>query len=116
MKLDIAARHFALTDSIREYTERRFDTLGHLNARISSVHVVLDHDDHHSARQYLVKAHLDIPGDSANAEVRSADLYEGVDLAVEKLAAQLRKVHDRQNSRRANAEVADFGVPALVAE
>lgn len=114
MKIDIAARHFALTDSIREYTDRRFATLDHLNPRIISVHVVLDHDDHHSARQYLVKAHLSIPGDSANAEVRSADLYEGVDLAVEKLAAQLRKTHDRQNSRRTDAGAKDMSAAALV--
>lgn len=87
MKLLVSARHFELTDAIREYTEKRFVTLNHLNPQISNAHVVLDHDAHRSGQQYLVKAHLVTPGESVNAEMHSADLYEGIDLAAEKLAA-----------------------------
>ncbi len=109
MKLDISARHFALTDAIRDYAEKRFAALEHLNPRITSAHVELDHDAHHSGKQYLVKAHFAVPGEVVNAEVHSADLYEGIDLTSEKLATQLRKLHDRQSARRVDADEVDAG-------
>ena len=95
MQITITSRHFEITPAIREYVEGRFAALDHLGAESSHGNVVLDHDSHHGGKEYLLKAHFHGSGNGMNVELRSADLYAGIDGLSEMLKLQLRRTHDR---------------------
>lgn len=101
MQLNITARHFPLTDAIKEYTETRVASLEHLfSSGGSHVHVILDHDGHHSGEEYRVAGHIGGANLKLDAQTSASDLYQGIDLMVEKLSHQLRKATERVQEHR----------------
>ena len=100
MNIDIAAPHFTLTDGVREYVERRFGPLNRFNDRMTRTSIVLDRvTAHHASAAYVVKAHTNLPHETANVEAQSEDLYAAVDAAADKLSAKLRKAHEKNCDR-----------------
>jgi ribosomal subunit interface protein len=114
MNTDICVRHFEITSAIRTYAERQLDALDHLCSADWRAHLILDHDHHHGEGEYLSKAHLRGTTGKADAEVRSADLYAGIDQLVQKLEMQLRKLHERTCSDFAEMAAGRFN-PDLAA-
>jgi putative sigma-54 modulation protein len=106
MKIDIAAPHFALTDGLRDYVERRFSPLERFHGRVTSTAVVLDRATAHRERPYVVKAHSTLPRGAAHVEACEDELYAAIDSAADKLGAKLRKAHERTGRRRASTEPA----------
>ena len=93
MNIQITTRHFPITEAIEDYAQRHLGPLAHLEPCLGTLSVVLDHDVQHGGQQYLLKAHAHMACREVHAEVRSHDLYEGVDLLAEKLSTQLRREH-----------------------
>lgn len=101
MTIEIASPHFTLTDGVREYVERRFGPLNRFNDRMTRASVVLDRvTAHNNAAPYVVKAHTNLPHETAAVEAQSDDLYAAVDAAADKLGAKLRKTHEKNCDRR----------------
>ena len=93
MNIQVTARHFSLTEAIVDYAQRHLGPLAHLEPCLGTLSILLDHDQQHGGSQYLLKAHAHMACREVHAEVRSHDLYEGVDLLADKLSIQLRKEH-----------------------
>ncbi|MDR1192043.1 MAG: ribosome-associated translation inhibitor RaiA [Verrucomicrobiales bacterium] len=92
MQIHISSRHLKLTGAIQAYVAQKVSHLEHLTEDIIGAHVVLMHDENRApAKAFCVKIHLGVPGPDIHIEEHNADMYAAVDLAVEKLARQLRK-------------------------
>ena len=103
MKLHYSVRHLKLTDAISDYVEEKIGNLDHLDEKALGAHVVLYHDETHGAKQYQVKVHIAVPGNDLHAEVHAKDLYEGIDLVVNKLVVQLAKHKNKLRAKRKHA-------------
>jgi len=91
MKIHYSLRHLKLTAAIRDYVEEKIGSMDRFDHEAFGAHVVLYHDETKGAKPYCVKAHIAVPGNDLHAETHASDLYEGIDLVVNKVAAQMRK-------------------------
>jgi putative sigma-54 modulation protein len=92
MQIHISPRHVQLTAAIHAHVADKVAHLEELSDSILAAHVVLLFDEHKSKKKdYQVKIHLALPGPDLHAEDAEDDLYSAIDLAVHKLAQQLRK-------------------------
>jgi len=92
MQIHISPRHVQLTAAIHAHVADKVAHLEELCDTILAAHVVLLFDEHKSKKKdYQVKIHLALPGPDLHAEDAEDDLYTAIDLAVHKLAQQLRK-------------------------
>ena len=109
MKIDIAAPHFALTEALRQHVEARFSPLDRFHGGAVSASIVLDRTNAHHHQPYVAKAHALISGEAMHVAATGDELYAVIDAAADKLAAQLRKAHERQphiKGRHKHAEAA----------
>lgn len=92
MQIHISPRHVQLTAAIHAHVADKVAHLEEFCDTILAAHVVLLFDEHKSKKKdYQVKIHLALPGPDLHAEDAEDDLYAAIDLAVHKLAQQLRK-------------------------
>ncbi len=87
MVITVTGRHLEITQPIREYAEKRVSKLSKYYNRIQGIAVVADKGDH---RHYEVE--IRVTADRTEpfiTKVHDADLYAGIDQAVDKLERQL---------------------------
>lgn len=99
MQVSVTFRHMDASDSLRDHAVEKVERIvsKYLKNAVEA-HVILSsnpHRQHNMAEINIHAAHYDI---SAHAE--NADLYAGIDMAVVKVEAQLRKHKDRVNDRK----------------
>ncbi|GAB2719705.1 ribosome hibernation-promoting factor, HPF/YfiA family [Paenibacillus thermoaerophilus] len=97
MKFVIRGQHLEVTESLREYAEKKIGKLErYFEAPLTSeVNVTM------SVVKNLqsVEVTIPLPGVLLRAEVRSDDMYASIDLVVEKLERQIRKHKTKINRR-----------------
>jgi putative sigma-54 modulation protein len=108
MQIHISSRHLKLTGAIQAYVAQKISHLEHLTEDIIGAHVVLIHDENKTpSRAFNVKVHLGVPGPDMHIEEYNSDMYAAIDIAVEKLARQLRKRKTKKvTSKKHKAQVA----------
>lgn len=104
MQVSVTFRHMDASDALRAYAVEKVDRIvtKYLKNAVEA-HVILAanrHRQHNVAEINIHASQFDI---SAHAE--NPDLYAGVDLAVDKVEAQLRKHKDRINDRKGRASL-----------
>lgn len=101
MQIHLSPRHLTLTASIHSHVADKVAHLEEYTSEILAAHVVLLFDEHRSKKKdYQVKIHLAMPGKDLHAEDAEDDLYSAIDLAVHKLAQQLRKRKTRVKEQK----------------
>ena len=101
MQIHLSPRHLRLTAAIRQHTAAKVLHLEGLAEEIVAAHIVLRRDEAaNPSDRYSVKVHLAVPGPDIHAEENHADLYGAIDLAMDKLARQLRKRKTRLTDKR----------------
>ncbi|MCB1078574.1 MAG: ribosome-associated translation inhibitor RaiA [Verrucomicrobiae bacterium] len=90
--ISITARHMELTDAIRGYAEKKVGGIHFGYPKIIEAKVILDSQPHgHIAEIVIVAAdHITI-----EADTETADLYEAIDLTIQKVERQMRKEKTR---------------------
>ncbi|MCQ3035133.1 MAG: ribosome-associated translation inhibitor RaiA [Bacilli bacterium] len=95
MKYQILGKNIEVTDAIRSAVEKKLDRMNKyfvINDEVTCRVVV---------RSYKVGAKIEVtiftPQMDFRAEVTNADLYAGVDLAIDKLEGQMRKLKTRMD-------------------
>ncbi|TFE69097.1 ribosomal subunit interface protein [Methylacidiphilum sp. Yel] len=94
MQITISSPTLKLTDALHNHIESKFEKLTRINDRILSAQLNIHHEPSKadiSHQAFCIKARLYIPGKDIVAEDRGHDLYQAVDLVVDRLARQLRK-------------------------
>jgi putative sigma-54 modulation protein len=116
MNITVTARHFDMSDALRERVERRFARLERFYQRVSRVEVTLTDE----ARQKRAEARAAIDGDvDVHAEATAHDFRTAVDSVYDKLARQLKRRHDLRRAHQAprlNEEIAPKGIEGIEPE
>lgn len=102
MNITISGRHMSVTEPIREYITTKLPRVGRLlDSEEFGVDVVVSHDRNPSIPNHN---HIEITGVFRGFTVRveeaAPDMYEAIDLAVERFESQLRTLKSRLISRR----------------
>ena len=101
MQIHISPRNIRLTGSIHSYVADKIGNLEHFSPELIGAHVAIWHNDSHGLRhEFIIKAHLALPGPDLHAEDRNLDLYLAIDAVANKLEEQLRHRKSRLISKR----------------
>ena len=91
MEIDIAARHFQVTEPLKQYIAEKTDRLDKYSLKLELAHVVLEVQKfHHLCEITLVGKNLRM-----TAKEEAADMYAAFDNCFGNVQLQLRRQHDR---------------------
>jgi ribosomal subunit interface protein len=92
--IQITGVHFEISDRIRSYVTEKLGTLAKYNAKLGMIHVSIHHAE---KKGYRVDVEMHLPhGKDVIAHDSEETVYAAIDVAHDKCAAQLRKIHDRE--------------------
>ena len=102
MKCTVSFRHMKPSDPIREYVEEKVEKIARLIERGGEAQVTLSVEKHlHRAQIELVtEGSLRIRGTDA-----SEDMYASIDLAVERIARQVKRYRSKIRDHRGNSSI-----------
>ncbi len=96
MQLSITARHFDLTEGLKEHTEERVQKLTKYGLDILEAHAVLMVEKY----RHMVEVTLHSKGLNVTGKAESDDMYTSVDQAVNKVEEQIRRHKDRMKGHK----------------
>jgi len=104
MKLLIHGRNLELTPSLRDYTKTKIDKATHnFQEMVKEADVHLSVARNPRVPQQIAEVTVFANGTVIRAQERSENLYASIDLVANKLARQLRKYKERQNSHHVHS-------------
>lgn len=94
MNIEISARHFDLTDALKDHISRKLSVLQRYYDGIDGVQVTLD------LSSGMCSSHVQLRGDQLrlDAKDRGHDMYASFDDCVSSLEGQLRKFKERRHN------------------
>lgn len=96
--IHITGVHFQISDKIRAYVTDKFSPLNRFHGGLSKIHVTIHPSD---KRGYRIDVDLHLPeGQDVVVHDHEDTVYAAIDVAHDKVAAQLRRIHDRSVSRQ----------------
>ncbi len=95
MKINITGKSFKTYERLNNTIEKKFDRLGKFFADDIVVNVVLSKVRNNDK----IEATINAKGTLFRAEEETSDVYEGIDLVVDKLTNQIRKFKGRLQKR-----------------
>ena len=92
--IQITGVHYDISDRIRSYVQEKLGGLKKYNNKMTKIHVT----NHNADKQgYRVDVDMHLPhGKDVIAHDSEATVYAAIDVAHDKCASQLRKIHDRE--------------------
>lgn len=102
MDVVVSSRHCAVSDRFREHVEDKLARLEKHDHRIIRVEVLVDKEAHARQPDRAVRVELTARsrGPIVRAEAAAEDKMAALDLAVDKMAAQMRRAADRRKVHR----------------
>jgi putative sigma-54 modulation protein len=98
MNISMTARHFEMSDTLRQHVESRISKLDRFNQKLSRVGLTLTCEN----RDKRVEARAALDGDvDLYAEAVAEDFRTAVNKVSDKLARQLKRRHDRLRDHQA---------------
>lgn len=97
MSIEVTVRHMDGAEAARKYGQERSRKLMDMFPRIEHVHVILDVEKHLHLAEVVVQAknHIHI-----EAEEKSDDMANSIDVAFERAEKQLRKLREKIQDHR----------------
>ena len=96
MQVNITARHLKLTPAIADYVQKKLDKAHKYFDHLISSQVILDVEKNRHMAEIIIHA----AGRTFTAREESTDLYAAIDLASDKIDAQLRRYKERRRGHR----------------
>jgi len=96
MKLKITGRHMDVTSALKDYVETRFVRLNRYGSKMKSLEVVLEVEK----LQHKAEAIGTLNGKSVQAKTSTPEMYTTIDVLVDRVDAQLRKLKERLVSHK----------------
>ena len=90
--ITVTARHMDLTESMRDYAEKKVRKMQFGYPRVVEVKVILDSQAHGHIAEVIVFAADNV---TIEADTETENLYEAIDLTMEKIERQMRKEKTR---------------------
>ena len=108
MAIDITGRHVDVTESMRDYAEKRLGKLHDEFPRLDSVHVILDIQKYMHIAEVIVHARRHI---RLEAKESSENMYASIDQVVDKIEKQLRRSIDKRHEHKGSSKLTDLEAP-----
>ena len=112
MQIDISFRHMDPSEPLREYADEKI-------RRVIRKHIRDDFDAQVTLGiekfRHIAKLHLTYKGVSIKCEESSEDMYQSIDLALDKLERQIRRYKDKIRTRKERSGAAKTLDVAVVA-
>ncbi|WP_291949488.1 ribosome-associated translation inhibitor RaiA [Campylobacter sp.] len=106
MNTSIVGKQFELTDSIKEYVEKSFDTLTKYNLDVISARCVISADERHGKKGFWVEFGINLAGiNTVVVKQKDKDLYAAIDLAIDRISKVLRRLHDKNTTHKHQDEI-----------
>ncbi|MGB3113119.1 MAG: ribosome-associated translation inhibitor RaiA, partial [Candidatus Omnitrophota bacterium] len=99
MEITITGRNIELTDTLKDYVNKRMNKLGRIYSRINSCEVILEQAKIRQEAEVI----LHLKKTRIVARESSPDIYASIDNAAENVKKQLRRLRGKLQSRRRKA-------------
>jgi putative sigma-54 modulation protein len=97
MQIRTTARHFDLTDDLKNFAEKQIEKLEKYFDHIIDSHLILDMEKSRMTAELKVKVY----GTVLSSKYRSFDMYDSVEKVIDKMEAQIRKYKAKLRDKRA---------------
>ena len=103
MNIKVTGKNIEITDSIREYIEKRIERLEKFEGKNTEINVVcsIEREDQ------IVEIQISHDGEFIRVEEKNQDLYASVDLAIDRAERQLRKGKEKRIDKNREASLKD---------
>lgn len=99
MKINITSRHFKANESLQQYIKSKIEDLGKYDETIIHVDVILSFEDASNNVQRC-EVILKLRDKILTAKEDSEDFNKSVDMAMEKIEAQIQKYKDKHKTEK----------------
>jgi putative sigma-54 modulation protein len=101
MEITVTARHSSISDTLKDYAQTKLESVLEGLHKISSAKVILD------IQKSMNRAEIIVHGKNINfeADSESYDMYQSVDLTVDKISKQLHKYFDKIQDHHKNTKL-----------
>ncbi len=96
MNLNITARHFEVTEELRDYIEKKLKKLEHYDHLITKTDIVLSAD----AFNKIAEGKIGMRGNFIIAKTKSNDVYTAINLLADKLLKQVKTFDGKLKSKK----------------
>lgn len=97
MQVTVTFRHVAPTAALRKYAGDKLQRLSKYSTRPMEAHVILSV----LKKSHRAEIHLSVNGTSLFSEEETADLYSAIDLALDKVERQVKKLNAKRKNHQA---------------
>ncbi len=97
MQSRTTARHFDITDELKNFVDKEIDKLEKYFNNIIDTHLILDAEKSRMTAELKVK----VQGTVLTSKVRTFDMYESVEKVINKMEQQLKKYKERLKDKKA---------------
>ena len=115
MKIEISGHHLDVTDDIRSYATEKAEGLSHFFNGITSVHVIIMAEKERRIAEVVATVSHGAPV-VARVAVEGENVYTAINLAADKVEAQLRKHKEKIRERRIREAAAEPETPGPAEE
>jgi putative sigma-54 modulation protein len=96
MNLNITARHFELTQDLKDFVEKKFKKLEHYDYLITKTDVILSND----AGQKNAEGKIGMRGNFIIAKTNANDIFLAIGLLADKLLKQIKTYDGKLKSKK----------------
>jgi putative sigma-54 modulation protein len=116
MELTFRSRHVTVTDSLREYTNRKLSRLSRYLPPVDEAVVELKQEGGENARRYVVQLTVNCNGTYLRAEERGSRLLPAIDAAADILSHQARRYKEKVYHRDKHVKARQAALAGKAAE
>jgi putative sigma-54 modulation protein len=116
MELTFRSRHVTVTDSLREYTNRKLSRLGRYLPPVDEAVVELKQEGGENARRYVVQLTVNCDGTYLRVEERGSRLLPTIDAAADVLSRQARRYKEKVYHRDKHVKARQAALAGKAAE
>jgi putative sigma-54 modulation protein len=97
MQIRTTARHFDLTEDLKNFAENQIEKLGRYFDNIIDSHLILDMEKSRMSAELKVKVY----GTVLSSKHRSFDMHDSVEKVIDKMEAQIKKYKAKLKDKKA---------------
>ncbi len=116
MDVQIKTKNIRLTDSLEEYIQRRLQKLDKVNENVIDAKLEVRTEHNRSGgEQHVAQLTIATKNSILRSEETNHDLHTAIDLAVDRMARQIRRFHDKKVFSRRRKQAAQPTADELLA-
>ncbi len=105
MAIEITGRHVDVSESMRDYAQKRMAKLAAEFPRADKAHVILDIQKYVHTAEVIAHASRHI---RVEAKSQSENMYAAIDEVVDKVEKQLRRTIDKRHEHKGDGKLRDL--------